>query len=158
VTETRICKIGSGDIATLIHLGELGKLSPWTAQNYRDELGNPHSIMLRLQGPDNQLIAFVVGRVIPAPDLPDSVDAEIYNIAVEEGFRRHGHAQTLLDTFFERARGSRVRRIWLEVRESNAPAINLYERNGFQTLTRRHGFYSNPQEDALLMRLDLAAG
>lgn len=157
MTDTRICKIDSGDIATLIQLGELCNLSPWTAQNYRDELGNPHSIMLRLEGPDNQLIGFLVGRVIPAADLPESVDAEIYNIAVEDRFRRHGYAQTLLNAFIDRARSSQVRRIWLEVRESNAPAINFYKRNGFRTMTKRREFYSNPQEDALLMRLDLAA-
>ena len=157
MTDTRICKIGSGDIATLIHLGELCNLSPWTAQNYLDELGNLHSIMLRLEGPDNQLIGFIVGRVIPAADSPESVDAEIYNIAVEERFRRHGYAQTLLDTFIDRARSSHVRRVWLEVRESNAPAISFYKRNAFRTMQRRREFYSNPQEDALLMRLDLAA-
>jgi len=113
--------------------------------------------MLRLEGPDNQLIGFLVGRVIPAADLPESVDAEIYNIAVEDRFRRHGYAQTLLNAFIDRARSSQVRRIWLEVRESNAPAINFYKRNGFRTMTKRREFYSNPQEDALLMRLDLAA-
>ncbi|MBQ5323960.1 MAG: hypothetical protein J6J58_00770, partial [Oscillospiraceae bacterium] len=43
----------------------------------------------------------------------------------------------------------------LEVRESNNPAIKLYEKLGFEFLGARKNFYSNPKENALIYKLDL---
>lgn len=156
MTEARLCQIDSGDIAELIALGEEANLSAWSQQNYLDEIKNPHSIMLRLEGDSNDLIGFIVGRLVTAPDVEDAVDAEIYNIAVDNQYRRRGHAQRILNEFCARCRASCVRSVWLEVRESNHPAIRLYEKNGFQTVTKRRDFYSNPPEDGLLMRRELA--
>jgi ribosomal-protein-alanine N-acetyltransferase len=45
----------------------------------------------------------------------------------------------------------------LEVRASNHPALTLYRRLEFVEIGRRTGYYQNPAEDALLMRLDLGS-
>jgi [ribosomal protein S18]-alanine N-acetyltransferase len=152
----RICEINSGDIAELIALGSEANLSPWSAQNYIDELQNPQAIMLRMNSDENALVGFIVGRVVAAADSADAVDAEIYNIAVARQFRGGGHGQTLFDEFLNRSSRKFARNVWLEVRESNAPAIAFYRKNGFQIVTRRRAFYSDPVEDAFLMRMDLA--
>ena len=39
----------------------------------------------------------------------------------------------------------------LEVRAGNAPAIALYEKNGYARVGRRPGYYDHPKEDAILM-------
>ncbi|MEF9438046.1 MAG: GNAT family N-acetyltransferase [Candidatus Mariimomonas ferrooxydans] len=43
--------------------------------------------------------------------------------------------------------------ILLEVRESNTPAIKLYEKSGFKTIGKRAGYYHKPNEDAVIMEL-----
>lgn len=155
MNENRIRSIEASHIGTLIAIGDSANLSPWSAQSYVDELREPRSIMLRLESPENATIGFIVGRIVAAADDEHAVDADIYNIAVDEGLRGKGNGKLLLDNFLELCRKSLVRSVWLEVRESNESAIRFYERNGFCFVTTRKHFYSNPSEHALLMRLDL---
>jgi ribosomal-protein-alanine N-acetyltransferase len=55
-----------------------------------------------------------------------------------------------MEQLFEQADGSEEQ-YTLEVRTSNRPAIQLYERFGFQPAGRRHGYYHDNREDALIM-------
>lgn len=156
MSEHRIRNIEAAHVGALIALGESANLSPWSAQSYLDELREDRSIMLRLESPENETIGFVVGRIVLAVDDENAVDADIYNIAVDETAKNQGNGQRLLDEFLTRCRESLVRSVWLEVRESNETAINFYKRNGFSAVTTRKHFYTNPPEHALLMRLNLA--
>ena len=74
----------------------------------------------------------------------------IDNIAVEEAARRHGVASALLDVFCRFAEVN-LAFLTLEVRKSNAAAIALYEKHGFQMAGLRKGFYQRPREDAVIM-------
>ena len=98
-------------------------------------------------------------RLAGTDDIPAlaAIDAECFsepgditNIAVTAGYRRRGIASGLI-------RGLKmtpgVTRLFLEVRESNAGARALYEREGFVIDGRRRNFYSHPREDAVLMSL-----
>jgi ribosomal protein S18 acetylase RimI-like enzyme len=93
--------------------------------------------------PSNRRLAgFVVSRAT-APE-----EREILNLAVDPGFRRRGIALRLLEAELERGEGS-----WfLEVRESNAAAIQLYESAGFRVVGRRANYYNNPPETGIVMR------
>ncbi len=156
MSENRIRSIEASHIGALIALGEAANLSPWSAQSYLDELKEERSIMLRLESAENETIGFVVGRIVLAVDDEHAVDADIYNIAVDETVKNQGNGLRLLDEFLAKCRESMVRSVWLEVRESNETAINFYKRNGFFAVTTRKHFYTNPPEHALLMRLNLA--
>ena len=76
----------------------------------------------------------------------------IDNVAVEPAARRHGVADELLDVFC-RFGQAHLAFLTLEVRESNAPAIGLYEKLGFQVVGRRKNYYREEHEDALLMTI-----
>ncbi len=78
-------------------------------------------------------------------------DAELLNIAVAPDRRGCGIGRKLLEASFREAvsRGCEV--IFLEVRESNAPARALYEKAGFAKLGLRRGYYTHPREDAVVM-------
>ena len=82
-------------------------------------------------------------------------EAEILDIAVAEKHRRHGHARFLLEKFLELARQHGIRDVFLEVRESNFPAIALYRKFGFSTSGRRPNYYRDPQEAAILLHLKI---
>ena len=81
-------------------------------------------------------------------------EGEILNLAVAPAGRRHGLGralvQDILDTLAERG----VRHVFLEVRESNAPARALYAAHGFKEVGRRKQYYRRPVEDAIVLRRD----
>jgi ribosomal-protein-alanine acetyltransferase len=83
-------------------------------------------------------------------------EAEILDLAVSVNHRRYGVATFLLKNFLRQAAASGTQQVFLEVRESNAPAITLYRNFGFQITGRRPNYYRGPEEAALLMRLVLA--
>lgn len=74
----------------------------------------------------------------------------IDNIAVIPDARRHGVASALLDVFC-RFGAANLAFLTLEVRSSNAAAIGLYEKFGFQRVGLRPGYYQHPREDAVIM-------
>ena len=152
---TRIRPVEASRIADLVRIADETNLSPWSAQNYLDELKNPDGIMLRLVADDNSTLGFVVGRIVTGGKIETQLDAEIYNIAVTCDDQGKGHGQTLFDAFIASCGQRNVMQIWLEVRQSNHKAIGFYERNGFKLVQTRNHFYENPREHALLMKLDL---
>ena len=150
----RVRRITSSNIADLIRIAGNTNLSPWSAQNYLDELHTPAAVMLAIEDDTPRTIGFIVGRVVPGPD-PDTQDAEIYNIAVDPGAQRKGMGQLLFEGFAAECRTRGAVNIWLEVRESNEKAIHFYTKNGFEPIQKRPNFYKEPREDAILMRLSL---
>jgi ribosomal protein S18 acetylase RimI-like enzyme len=90
----------------------------------------------------NRVIGFVVTRQT-APG-----EHELLNIAVDAAERRRGIARRLLERELAHSPGE-----WfLEVRESNTPAIRLYESLGFKPAGRRDNYYYNPVDTAIVMR------
>ena len=78
-------------------------------------------------------------------------DGYITNVAVGGKFRRRGIADRLITRLDECMTEKKLSFISLEVRVSNAPAISLYEKNGYKNLGRRKNFYRLPTEDAYIM-------
>jgi [ribosomal protein S18]-alanine N-acetyltransferase len=83
---------------------------------------------------------------------------EIENVVVAEPARRTGLGTALLQAFVNLARaqnmaGTNHEAIFLEVRESNLAARQLYEKFGFLLDARRSGYYSSPAEDAILYHM-----
>ncbi len=76
---------------------------------------------------------------------------EITNVATHPDYRRLGIGSALIGALVEKAERNGILRITLDVRESNAPAIALYEKFGFAPCGKRKSFYSNPRENALVM-------
>ena len=75
----------------------------------------------------------------------------IGNVAVRPAFRRRGIADALLRKLEALGREKELSFLTLEVRAGNAPAIALYEKNGYVRAGRRPGYYDHPKEDAILM-------
>jgi len=79
----------------------------------------------------------------------DSIDVyEILAIATIEEYRNNGIAQELLDKI-------KTKDIFLEVRESNQVAINFYKKNKFKEISVRKNYYSEPNENAIIMKLEV---
>lgn len=81
--------------------------------------------------------------------------ADLLDIAVAEDHRNKGVATALMSFMDTECVSRGVKEIFLEVRKSNAPAISLYKKCGFEQISVRRKYYGNPTEDAVIMRKTL---
>ena len=80
---------------------------------------------------------------------------ELYKIAVVPKHRRKGLGSKMMEQLLRLGKGTEEKRIILEVRKSNTPAMALYEKYGFKVDGVRKNYYKNPTENGILMSLDL---
>ena len=78
-------------------------------------------------------------------------EAHITTLSVNPDYRKKGVAQNLLFAIIDDCYKNKIKYITLEVRESNVPAISLYEKNGFKSIGTRKGYYQDNNENALIM-------
>jgi [ribosomal protein S18]-alanine N-acetyltransferase len=78
-------------------------------------------------------------------------ELHINTIAVDARMRRRGLATALMKHLLAEAAAAGAHRTFLEVRRSNLPAQRLYERLGFTVAAVRRNYYSQPEEDALVL-------
>ena len=121
---------------------------PWGYEALANELNQPMAHYLVLASPKGCL-GFCGGLDICG-------EFEITTVAVAPGSRRNGYGARLLEALIACAKSLGDERMHLEVRASNAAAIALYTRFGFRKTGLRRGYYAFPQEDAVLMTLELA--
>ncbi len=82
-------------------------------------------------------------------------EGEIGNVCVISDKRRMGVADAMMDYLIESGRDLGLSVFFLEVRESNIPAQNLYKKKGFVQNGLRKNFYTLPTENAILMQCEL---
>lgn len=131
-------------------LSELDKMcvgaDGWSADSFRSEAEKDNGYVLYVVDNEN-VIALLSGYSAVG-------EADITSIAVHPEYRRKGLALGLIERFIEMIPDD-AESIFLEVRESNAPAIALYEKCGFERLSVRKNFYSQPRENAVVMQKKL---
>ena len=122
---------------------------PWTPGNFRDALASGYQAQMLVQG-DRLLGYYVAMQVLD--------EVHLLNITVNPAHQRQGWARVLLDALSLWARGKDAQWIWLEVRDSNARAREVYVKHGFAEVGLRKNYYPNPngpRENAVLMSLKL---
>lgn len=119
---------------------------PWPIEAFQSEMSDPYFYLLAFEG--EQIVGYAGGM-----SLYETCD--LNNIAVLPRCRRRGIAAALLRAFLDEARRRGAEQTLLEVRESNLPAIRLYESHGFTAYGKRKNYYRNPAEDAVLMVVTL---
>lgn len=130
-------RAATGDIDAIAAIqSESPGAASWDPSSYMD-----HDC--RVATLDGQAVGFLVTR----PTGPG--ETEILNLAVAPAWRRRGVARALLDEVLREASGQ----IFLEVRESNTAARQLYRAVGFQEIGIRRNYYHEPSEAAIVMRL-----
>jgi ribosomal-protein-alanine N-acetyltransferase len=106
----------------------------------------------REPNPKAALAGFVVAQL--PPSVAELV-AELESIAVAASARRSGIGRALCLAALDWCRTQGAISVLLEVRASSAPAIALYTSLGFLPAARRPRYYANPDDDALILRIDL---
>lgn len=143
--------MGNKDLPEVMAIEKESFLSPWTEGMFRDELKVRHSqcLVARMSRRENIIVCGYIIFWIVADE------AHLHNLAVKKELRKQGLAQQFLAVMKEISKQVGVKAQTLEVRESNMEAINLYRKCGFVVKGRRPLYYTDTQEDALIMWADV---
>ena len=114
---------------------------PWSENSLREELKNDNSHFLVAEA--DKVTGYIGVQEICG-------EAYITNVAVFKEFRKSGVGRALLKAACDGAKSRNCEFITLEVRESNLPAIALYESEGFEKAGTRKNFYSSPTENGII--------
>ena len=141
----RITKMTENHVA---QVAELEKIcfgsAAWSENSIASELGNSLSLWLVAEE-EGKVLGYVGSQTVME-------ETDMMNVAVHPDFRRCGIAEQLIVALLESLKAMKSHCLTLEVRASNAPAIALYEKQGFRQIGLRKNYYRNPKEDALILR------
>lgn len=135
------------DIDAVLAIEEQAFPTPWSRRAFYTEITEnnlAHYVVVELDG----IVVAYSGMWVILDE------AHMTNIAVHPLYRRMGIGSLLLQEMLNRARNLGASRMTLEVRVSNAPAQRLYERFGFVKRGLRRRYYTDTQEDAIIMWRD----
>ena len=133
------------DLDGVLALEEASFNNPTTREWYEGELKRPEVCFIYvLRTPDTPVAGFCAFWLV--------IDqAHINNLAVLPELRGQGLGTQLLEAVIAEAAHLGAILLTLEVRQSNAPALRLYEKAGFYREGVRKNYYTNPVEDALIL-------
>jgi ribosomal-protein-alanine N-acetyltransferase len=147
----RVEPMAVGDLDAVQDIERRSFRTPWPAHAYRTELQTNRLAQY--------LVARIDDRVVGYGGMWVIVDeAHITTFAVDPDWRRQGIGERLLLALLDLAGGRNAREATLEVRLSNLPARRLYEKYGFRPVGLRPRYYSDDNEDALIMTTDTLTG
>lgn len=135
------------DIPAIVDLDQKSFSLPWPERSFRFEVAdNPAS---------RSWVAVLDGKVVGMIVVWLFVDeAHVATLATHPNYRRQGIAQSLLSHALRHVMQEGARSSFLEVRESNLAAQEMYRKFGYEESGRRRRYYKDNDEDAILMNLD----
>ena len=143
----RIVKMQLEHVAAVAEMERQCFSDPWSEKSVASELDNPLSLWLIAE------VDGVVAGYVGSQTVLDSAD--MMNLAVSPSFRRQGIGERLVNCLTEELKEKGVKTLLLEVRISNEPARELYQKLGFEVVGKRPRYYEKPREDALILRKEL---
>lgn len=135
------------DLDRVLEIEALSYMSPWSRRAFVSEVTD-NSYAYYFVARKNRVIIGYVGMWVILDE------AHITNIAVAPEYRRLGIGQAMLEAMFDRAKEHGAARMTLEVRVSNLGAQALYHKLGFVDRGVRKGYYTDSNEDAIIMWKD----
>lgn len=139
----KITEMEPQDVAEVVLLERRIFSVPWSEKGFQDSLQLSDTLYLVVRDS---------GKIVGYCGLLQSFDeADITNVAVAPEYQNRGVGQRMLQELMNRGRARGIGRYTLEVRVSNASAIHLYQKLGFEPVGIRKNFYEMPREDAVIM-------
>jgi ribosomal-protein-alanine N-acetyltransferase len=133
------------DLDAIVEVAQASFANPWTRSMFAQEL--THGSISRayvLRTPEHAVAAFCTCWLVVD-------ELHVNTLAVRPDCRRRGFARALMAHVLDEARAGGARRAILEVRRSNAAAVQLYQALGFTVESVRRDYYPNPPDDALVL-------
>jgi [ribosomal protein S18]-alanine N-acetyltransferase len=127
----------------------------WTIEGYQRELASPNSEIMLLQIQEESLEngkLSVYEKIIGIGCFWIIVDeAHITILAIHPDYQNRGLGQLMLSSLLKKSSNLGLERATLEVRDTNQPALSLYQKFGFKIAGRRKNYYQKTGEDALVL-------
>lgn len=117
---------------------------PWSREAFYNELHQNRFAHYLVLEEDEKVIGYCGAWLVVD-------EAHITNIAVLPDYQGNGYGEVLLTSMIDECRIRAIERMTLEVRESNYVAQGLYKKLGFAEGAIRKNYYSDNQEDAIVM-------
>lgn len=123
---------------------------PWSEKSLQESFAQENVKMIVAETAINHIVGYHIFYT-------SLEEGDVARVAVAPTYRRAGIGSKLLDYIWEYCQQIGIERVLLEVRESNAYAIALYQKHGFISLGLRKNYYIKPLEDGVIMekRLDI---
>ena len=132
------------DVAAVAALEEENFFRPWSYDAFLKTLSDENYVVIIAEDTDALLGYCVL--------LCTGEEADITNVCTAPAARGKGVATQMLTVLMEEGCARGVSEFFLEVRESNTPARNLYMKLGFEEIGLRKNYYEEPKEHAVLMK------
>ena len=142
----QIREMKESDLEEVLEIEKRSFADPWSRKLFKETLAFPHSVNFVLIGAAGALLGYINFYLI-------GDEAHMLNLAIHPDSRKKGLATQLLRHAIALLKSRNATEFFLEVRESNQEAIDLYRKFGFQFIGRRKRYYVKTNEDALVMRL-----
>ena len=136
------------DLDAIVELENRCFTVPWSRDAFYNELNQNKFACYIVLEQEDQIIGYCGAWLIID-------EAHITNIAILPEFRGQKLGEALLNKMIERSREKGIERMTLEVRKSNTVAQSLYKKLGFQNGAVRKNYYSDNQEDAIVMWVNI---
>lgn len=142
-----IAPVREADLPAVAAIERAAFSDPWSERSFRDALAHPaiYFAAARGDGVRGALLGYVVAWFV-------ADEGQIANLAVAPSGWGAGIGRALLDAALREAELREAENVFLEVRDSNERARNLYSSRGFEEIGRRRGYYRRPVEDAIVLR------
>ncbi|MBC5824219.1 MAG: ribosomal protein S18-alanine N-acetyltransferase [Candidatus Eremiobacteraeota bacterium] len=132
------------DIREVLRIEAACFQTPWPSNAFHNELSDNKLAHYFVARSGEEIVAYAGVWVILE-------DAHITTVAVHPSQQRQRYGERMLIKLLEEAVDRGASWVTLEVRESNVAAQKLYEKYGFTTMNVRRGYYSDNDENALVM-------
>ena len=140
-------KMKIDDIANVVEVEIKSFEIPWSKESFENELKNNLALYLVAKVEEKAVGYVGVWKIFD--------EGHITNVAVHPDFRGQGLAKALISELLSLCRKDGINSFTLEVRESNIIAQNLYKSFGFLEAGKRKAYYSDNNEDAIIMWLNV---
>ncbi len=136
------------DIQRILEIERESFESPWTEELFLQQLDLRQLALNLVVTSAGRVVGYVMAWL-------EGENAHILNIAVDPAWRGGKAAALLLESVFENSRRVGCGVVYLEVRKSNAKALNFYKNNGFTVAGKLKEYYLDSGEDALVLFRDI---
>ena len=137
------------DLASVAAIERAAFSDPWSLRSFREALDSGSVYFACARSDAGSVLGYVVAWFV-------ADQGEIANIAVAPDQRGQGVGRALLDAALGEAATRGIAAVFLEVRDSNQRARELYASRGFEEVGRRRRYYRRPVEDAIVLRRTLS--
>ena len=139
-----IREMKESDLEEVLAIEKNSFADPWSRRLFKETLSFPYSFNFVIQGETGKVLGYINFYLI-------GEEAHLLNFAIQPIWRKKGLATKLLSHAIDFLERRNAAHFFLEVREGNLDAIQLYRKFDFEVIGRRKRYYPETNEDALVM-------